>query len=298
MIRSRDGFTLIEVLVVICIIAVLVGLLLPAVQAAREAARRAQCANNLHQISLALHSYEATENCLPPAGPVSFLVSILPFAEQTPLYNSLNLSQGQYSASNKTVARTHISMFLCPSDSGFGRKLSYTNYAGNSGSGDQKYGENGVFRIKPVSSRNVTDGTSNTSAVSEWVLGSIDTKDPKGDIYHIPGSWTKPDELDEFAFACKKFDPTNTYSTLEKGSDWFFGAQGLTLYNHVMNVNEKSCENGNVFRFGAFTAGSRHNLGANTVFLDGRVQYLRETIDLQTWRSVGSRDGNEIVSEL
>ena len=96
--RPRRGFTLIELLVVIAIIAVLIALLLPAVQAAREAARRIQCTNNLKQIGLAMHNYQSANNSLPPGikGSIwgTWLVFILPYVEQGPLFNSWN-SHGQ-----------------------------------------------------------------------------------------------------------------------------------------------------------------------------------------------------------
>src|SRR5436305_2963878 len=100
---DRRGFTLIELLVVIAIIAVLISLLLPAVQSAREAARRAQCINNLKQIGLAINNYESTNTALPPTSVYarvgfyqnqSYHVRILPFMEQQPLYNNVNFSMG------------------------------------------------------------------------------------------------------------------------------------------------------------------------------------------------------------
>ena len=95
--RQRTGFTLIELLVVIAIIAVLIALLLPAVQASREAARRAQCANHLKQIGLAIHNFEQVQQTLPSSriGPqyATWFIEILPFAEQTTLYNAWNLAE-------------------------------------------------------------------------------------------------------------------------------------------------------------------------------------------------------------
>src|SRR6059036_1967376 len=101
----RSAFTLVELLVVIAIIGVLVALLLPAVQAAREAARRAQCSNNLKQLSLALHNYENTHNTLPPAGidsnQMSWTVLLLPFFEQQALYDQFNFNKGSWNSFNR-----------------------------------------------------------------------------------------------------------------------------------------------------------------------------------------------------
>jgi len=134
---KRHGFTLIELLVVIAIIAVLIALLLPAVQSAREAARRAQCVNNLKQLGLAVHNYQQTNNSFPPlwgnfgvpappngpngtAGewPLGWGVGILPYIEQQPLYNATNYSGGAFNAMNQnTVSNTKISSYVCPSES-------------------------------------------------------------------------------------------------------------------------------------------------------------------------------------
>ena len=149
---KRRGFTLIELLVVIAIIGVLIALLLPAVQAAREAARRAQCTNNLKQIGLAMHNYHSSINSFPvgflypnpgqfdPQIPQlhyrwSVLAQLTPYLEQTNVYNALNMSwpiatgpSGSYGVgtpytffpANQTVKQTIVSSFLCPSDSGRG----------------------------------------------------------------------------------------------------------------------------------------------------------------------------------
>ena len=127
----RKGFTLIELLVVIAIIAVLIALLLPAVQSAREAARRAQCVNNLKQIGLALHNYHDRIGTFPPAGISKggsdpsqwytgtwwgWLAMILPGMEQTPLYNSCNFWVGNLVPPNQTVSQTILASYLCPTD--------------------------------------------------------------------------------------------------------------------------------------------------------------------------------------
>ena len=127
--NRSQGFTLIELLVVIAIIAVLIGLLLPAVQAAREAARRIQCVNNLKQLGLAVHNYESANGALPPQQVLKFSGStvswksqwgvtsrLLPFAEQGSLYNAINYIQKTTDPMNSTVVATAIPMLICPSE--------------------------------------------------------------------------------------------------------------------------------------------------------------------------------------
>jgi len=127
--RSRSAFTLIELLVVIAIIAVLIALLLPAVQSAPEAARRAQCVNNLKQIGLAMHNYESSLGCFPMSmgldspgfgypEPQSYsgLSMLLPYMEQSVVFNTINYNIVRLDPGNNTAMATAVSSFLCPSD--------------------------------------------------------------------------------------------------------------------------------------------------------------------------------------
>ena len=163
--RSRHrGFTLIELLVVIAIIAVLIALLLPAVQSAREAARRAQCTNNLKQIGLALHNYHQAIGTFPMGntlgysyvgtqtswGTFSAHAQMLPYLEQTPIYNSCNFNwdiwYGTGANINATVWNTKVNAFLCPSDAKAGQ-TSLNSYYGSFGTGTNPWASqtNGIF---------------------------------------------------------------------------------------------------------------------------------------------------------
>src|SRR5262249_21717352 len=172
---TRPGLTAIELLVVIAIIGVLVAILLPAVQMAREAARRTQCAANLHQIGVAF-SHRVSRSGGTPRG----LAGLLNQLEQAALADLPR----DTTAAGQTARSTTLSVFLCPSDPGLPGLGGGTNYAGNGGVGFTPTGRvrNGAFG---ASINDFTDGLSNTAAVSEWLRGSGDprVRDPKRSVF-------------------------------------------------------------------------------------------------------------------
>jgi prepilin-type N-terminal cleavage/methylation domain-containing protein/prepilin-type processing-associated H-X9-DG protein len=184
---SRRGFTLIELLVVIAIIAVLIALLLPAVQSAREAARRAQCTNNLKQLGLAVHNYHSTYNCLPAEDMwmgatygsqtntgswgwnASWPVCLLPNLEQSPLYNAYNQGWAPDQVQNSTVAYNVLAVLLCPSDSQKQRPnypWAPMNYHGNQGGPGIIRHWSGTFETP------FTCSTSNQIPINGWPVGT------------------------------------------------------------------------------------------------------------------------------
>ncbi len=324
--RKRAGFTLIELLVVIAIIGVLIALLLPAVQAAREAARRAQCTNNLKQIGLAVHNYLDVHNRFPigrgtrPPRPYndtsrynySGFSMILPQLEQTPLYSAINFSLTiNLQAGNTTAQVTVLSNYLCPSESqktpaesagvsyrfNEGANILY-GYAETDPAGNNKLmtPPNGpFFPERSVRLSEVTDGTSNTALASERLMGDFNQgiATPRRDVYNSP---VYPNTLDEASQACESMSNLDISSSGESGSGapWLDGFLHTSIYKHVSTPNKKSCYH-RPDRL-VMTASSNHPGGVNVAFCDGSVKFIKDSISPAPWRAIGSMNGAEILS--
>jgi prepilin-type processing-associated H-X9-DG protein len=305
---------------VIAIIAVLIGLLLPAVQAAREAARRAQCVNNLKQLGLALHNYHDTMGCLPwDHGPNNWnewsgMTMLLPFMEQTPLYNSLNFANTFTAANpdntmNTTATGTKVAIFLCPSDQDrLTNVQGHNNYVMNAGSdalGPESINANAGIGVslytaaRPVSFASIIDGLSNTAAYSE-ILKGIGTSSGTADGSQLStairqvSAWTGNSQAD--SILCNSASPTALVSDFAFGMYWHMSEHDMGHYKHVMPPNSWSCSNPNNLDQGAFTASSRHSGVVNMLLCDGSVKRIKGTIATPTWWALGTRAGNEVIS--
>jgi prepilin-type N-terminal cleavage/methylation domain-containing protein/prepilin-type processing-associated H-X9-DG protein len=370
----RRGFTLIELLVVIAIIAVLISLLLPAVQSAREAARRAQCTNNMKQLGLALHNYHSAVGSFPPGGtnasnftgPGSVAddwgtwsahAQMLSYMEQSNIYNSLNLfivseTNGlSEDAVQLTGIQRSISTFLCPSTevasypqwSNFGvYQLPGNCYFASVGSGLSQYGAqahasvpvgsaipNGMFQVfgPSIGIQSVTDGTSNTIAMGEWITGSS------------RGAWTSTFTLPQDIVALSGFSNLPPGATAgsaellmprgggglniwlqqcaqqqasaiasgnwlnELGQDWHVGLFYHTLGNILVGPNPPfpNCAVwaggiGDTTCYGYFGLSSHHPGGCNVLMADGSVRFLKNSVNQLTLWSLGSRNQGEVIS--
>ena len=305
----RRAMTLIELLVVVSVIGLLIALLLPAVQSAREAARRAQCANNLKQLGLALHNYEAAEGSFPSKEYTSAQSRMLPYLEQAPLYDAINFDRCHLAdtdewGSNETAYQTKVATFLCPSDEIDPVRDAGINYPGNYGVGfddGSNPKDNGLIRRRfgdTVRIASITDGTSNTAAFAEWCLGRYQSgRDPLRTVFSAPVARSARNDFDRFSEACRHIDRRNAelYPT-SKGDNWLEPAPGRTLYNHTLPVNGNSCKSAVAFAMAAWTAGSEHPGGAHVAFADGHVNFVRRGVETAVWHALGSRDGGEVAS--
>ena len=331
--QRRPGFTLIELLVVIAIIGVLIALLLPAVQAAREAARRTQCVNNFKQMGLAMHNYHDTVGSFPigrmgsgysyaPQGGQrrTWAFSILPYFEQNNLFNAINFSLQFYERPNTTVIRTPLNVFQCPSDTpsiqepdtpyprgkgniavNWGNTHFYQDEAGRgSGTWSLSGGPGGGNPFTgPVGGAVLFSGAPFKGNVStsmrDMTDGTSNTILCGEVIMGFNAAGGLYDHRGDVFNDDYNCTMFNTYTAPNsKVPDSMGGdAKGRPWCSYGLVSNVPPCAGGSP----PFNASrSRHPGGVNTLLADGSVRFTKDSINLQAWRGLGSPNGGEVIS--
>lgn len=294
--KRRRGFTLIELLVVIAIIAILVALLLPAVQQAREAARRTQCKNNLMQVGLALHNYDMAHECLPPGTVdpnrpirsepkgyhVGWVVQSLPYLDQTPTYQQFDFKGGVYSPGNNAPRGVQINVLMCPTNPALRTPgVGTTTYAGvhHHVEAPIDIDNTGVlFLNSSIRYRDITDGASNTIFVGEHA------------------------DVDPLGWA------SGTRSTLRNGGFIMGGGGGLRPGQKPFpgaGISPPGLPGGNAAPAGTEAAllevggfGSMHAGGAQFVIGDGSVRFISQNIAPQVMQNLTNRNDGELPNDF
>ena len=319
--KMDDGFTLVELLVVIAIIGILVALLLPAVQSAREAARRSSCKNNLKQLGLALLNYESANRRLPAgslgtintsAGYWSPHAQLLPYYEQNAIADLFVIEADEtdgnpWTAHNQQVAERELEILRCPSDSNgrnsLGTTMGWTNYHANSGgwvtfSGqwDGPFGPdrkatsyNASYEgINPRKLSQVVDGLSNTAGFAEVLNGLANTgldPDPRVDCFvgsEISVSGTLEDARNAILAQNWKSAPTPDWRW--RGYPWHEGTMWRNWYNHILTPNSTCWRYGSSKFYDLISPPSSNHSGiVNVVLLDGSVDSKTDDVDPDVW---------------
>ena len=294
--RRKPGFTLIELLVVIAIIAILVSIMLPAVQSAREAARRSQCRNNLMQLGTAFHNYSMTYEMLPPGtinetGPIktvpdgyhmSWIMQLLPMMEQLNLFEQVDFEHSVYSAENSKVRDIQFSVVSCPSDfngrysiEGVG-KVQASSYAASHGGSKTLISDdnNGLLYLNSsIRFRQIRDGSSNTILAGEkvnprkgddlgWMSGTVATLRNTGIGINL-----SPDIISEFETPDDELDA------------------GIKPPAEEAKITIDS---------GGFS--SRHPGGSMFLLADGSIRFLSASIDRSVYSYLGNREDRQILN--
>jgi prepilin-type N-terminal cleavage/methylation domain-containing protein len=299
----KRGFTLVELLVVIAIIGILVALLLPAVQAAREAARRTQCINNLKQMSLAVQNFVSTKDGKMPSGcpgqgKHAVFTFLLPYMEESGIYSSIKLDRSTYDAANEAVRYTVIDGFVCPSfpavpimrdNASASANGALITYQGTGGAftvsrqerlASPQYGDlpvNGTFRWgdKPRTLSDFTDGTSKTLMFGEFVH----TDRLPGPYYELPGN-IRP---------------------------WMLGAPQLADANekatYTMKVafytpNTRIDRLADLVPYNHLPMGSFHPSTTNFALLDGSIDVVSDDVDIDVYTFAYTINGGEVTAEV
>ncbi len=307
---------------VIAIVGVLVALLLPAVQAAREASRRSSCVNNLKQLGVALQNFHAAQRRFPPGrgGPAPMVFSaqayLLPYVEEGSLEGQIDFMSAptnlviagvSYSGNaNKPAAEQVVRVLACPSDVAEGRvagsNFGGTNYVANAGSGTLNFGSltnaDGVFYIRSkIDFRKLTDGSTNTVAFSERQLGNGQPQPAASRENNQLVIWEVNSSMPFGPTPCEAAVSGSWY--IQRGAKWILGNYGNTVYNHYYVPNSQQWDCMNLPQQMALTAArSNHTGGVNVSFCDGSVRFVVDDVRLEVWRAAATRSGGEPPENL
>jgi prepilin-type N-terminal cleavage/methylation domain-containing protein len=299
------GFTLVELLVVIAIIGILVGLLLPAVQAAREAARRMQCSNNLKQLGLAIHNYESATQMAPRSHVLSnelgWTVAVLPYIEQINLYNQFNQNQGAYTQVGKNNPHGLIRMgsFLCPSSPADTMLLNAPHNVNppdripqNTGASPfttHYYALNGPRGTDPNGGTYPLQSTATHEGVATGGTGMLQwTQNVK--FGGVTDGLSNTIMIGEMSWVSERFG--SRFRTWLRG-----GGNGFSVAarNVVRTINAGLVANALV-PYNDMPMGSMHTGGANFANGDGSVRFISQAIDFNLYRGLATRNYGEVVA--
>lgn len=321
--RHTRGFSLIELLITIGIIAVLIGLLVPAVQASREAARRAQCTNNLKQIGLACQHFESVHRSFPAGhGPqptkdcgtylcynwATVQVQVLPFLEGTNTLQLFDLDRDMVrDPANATARLQTLAVYLCPSDptavSG-----GCDNYFINMGISCDSQSTNtataGAFNyVYTVGLNGFGDGTSSTALFSEVRRGDGSSNSPLGrpahpwDVRYLNLNWSNWPRPAGNLSPVAKCNDSSINSASYAGRQFYRDHPGFTTYYvHTVPPNSSGGDCMNPNNDAHVAARSCHPGGVNVLYADGGIRFVRETIASPVWSAIGTRSADDLTT--